>query len=154
MSEHVATVEWKRAPDAPFVDKKYSRGHEWKFDGGTVIPGSSALSSVPVPYSVAAAVDPEEAFVASLSSCHMLWFLAIAAKRGFVVDAYRDNAVGVMGKNADGRIAMLRVTLRPDVQFSGVPIPSAEDLDAMHHEAHAECYISNSVKTEVVCEPL
>ena len=154
MSDYFATVSWKRESDAAFTDKKYSRGHEWKFDGGLTIPGSSSPLSVPVPYSVAAAVDPEEAFVASLSSCHMLWFLSIAAKRGFVVDSYTDAAVGTMGKNAEGKTAMIRVVLKPEIRFGAGRLPSPADLDAMHHEAHEECFVANSVKTQVVCEPL
>jgi organic hydroperoxide reductase OsmC/OhrA len=154
MSEYTATIEWTRAGDAGFVDKRYSRAHEWKFDGGITVPGSASPSSVPAPYSSAAAVDPEEAFVASLSSCHMLWFLVIAANRGFVVDSYIDAAVGTMEKNSEGKLAMTRVVLRPDIRFSGNKRPGAEELDAMHHEAHAECYIANSVKTDVTCEPV
>lgn len=102
----------------------------------------------------AAAIDPEEAFVASLSSCHMLWFLSIAAKRNFCVDRYFDAAVGTMGKNADGKFAMLVVTLKPEVIFSGERVPTAEQIEHMHHEAHEECFIANSVKTEVRCEPV
>jgi organic hydroperoxide reductase OsmC/OhrA len=104
--------------------------------------------------SVEAAVDPEEAFVASLSSCHMLWFLSIAARRGVVVDHYRDEAVGVMAKDSSGQFAMTRVTLHPDVQFGGDQRPTAEVLVAMHHEAHEQCYIARSVRTDVRCEPL
>jgi organic hydroperoxide reductase OsmC/OhrA len=104
--------------------------------------------------SVAEAVDPEEAFVASLSSCHMLWFLSIAARRGFLIERYRDEAVGVMGRNADGKTAMTVVTLRPDVAFAGERLPPRAELDAMHHEAHEQCYIANSVTTDVRCEPV
>ncbi|MHB9020722.1 MAG: OsmC family protein [Halothiobacillus sp.] len=102
----------------------------------------------------ASAVDPEEAFVASLSSCHMLWFLSIAAKRKFCVERYFDAVVGTMGKNAQGKFFMSRVTLRPEVTFSGELTPSKEELVKMHHEAHEECFIANSVKTEVCCEPV
>src|SRR5436305_6059705 len=111
MAEYKAVVEWSRCGEK-FTDNRYSRGHRWLFDGGVEVPASSSPHAVPVPLSVAAAVDPEEAFVASLSSCHMLWFLSIAAKRGFVVDSYRDEAVGVMAKDAAGKLAMTRVTLR------------------------------------------
>jgi organic hydroperoxide reductase OsmC/OhrA len=107
-----------------------------------------------LPYSKAEAVDPEEAFVASLSSCHMLWFLSIAAKRGFCVDSYADDAVGLMEKNPSGRLAMTRVTLRPKAIFSGERLPTTVELQAMHHEAHEECFIANSVKTDVRCEPI
>src|SRR5688572_26763269 len=108
MSEYTATVIWQRG-DARFVDNRYSRAHEWRFDGGAIVPGSSSPHSVPVPLSDPRGVDPEEAFVASLSSCHMLWFLSIAAKRGFVVESYEDNAVGHLEKNESGRLAMTRV---------------------------------------------
>lgn len=116
--------------------------------------GSSSPHVVPVPMSDAAAIDPEEAFVASLSSCHMLWFLSIAAKRRFCVDRYFDAAVGTMGKNADGKLAMLVVTLKPEVTFSGERVPTVEQIDHMHHEAHEECFIATSVRTEVRCEPV
>src|ERR1700741_595621 len=115
MSTYTATVVWNRAPDAPFKDNKYSRAHEWRFDGGTVVPAASSPAVVPLPFSNAAAVDPEEAFVASLSSCHILFFLFHAAKQGFVIERYEDAAVGTMGKNAQGRMAMLKVALRPRV---------------------------------------
>jgi organic hydroperoxide reductase OsmC/OhrA len=154
MSEHTATISWTRAADAAFVDKKYSRGHEWKFDGGVKVPGSSSPANVPTPFSVLAAVDPEEGFVASLSSCHMLWFLAVAAQHGFVVDSYTDQAVGSMGKTPEGKKAMTRVVLRPEIRFSGEKLPTAQELAEMHHQAHEECYIANSVTTEVVCEPV
>ena len=125
-----------------------------RFDGGAQVPGSSSPHVVPVPGSDPAGVDPEEAFVASLSSCHMLWFLSIAAQRRYCVDRYFDAAVGEMARNADGKLAMTRVTLRPQVDFSGERRPTAPELDAMHHEAHDECFIANSVKTEVRCEPV
>ena len=152
MSEYRVWIEWERK-DARFTDNKYSRGHTWRFDGGIEVPASSSPHVVALPQSVAAAVDPEEAFVASLSSCHMLWFLAQAAKRGFTVDRYVDDAVGVLGRNADGKLAMLEVTLRPSVTFSGTQRPRETDVDALHHDAHANCFIANSVTTEVRCEP-
>lgn len=152
MSEHTATVSWRR-DGAPFTDKKYSRVHRWKFDGGLEIPGSSSPHSVRVPLSDPAAVDPEEAFVAALSSCHMLWFLSIAAARGFVVDSYEDSAVGVLSKNAAGKMAMTSVTLRPAIVFDGRQ-PGGDDLDAMHHKAHEECYIANSVTAEITVAPV
>jgi organic hydroperoxide reductase OsmC/OhrA len=153
MSTYTATIRWERG-DQPFTDNRYSRGHTWLFDGGVEVPGSSSPHSVPLPYSQANAVDPEEAFVASLSSCHMLWFLSIAAKRGFCVNSYVDNAEGVMAKNASGKFAMTRVTLRPMVVFVGNPLPAISDIESMHHKAHAECFIANSVKTDVNCEPI
>lgn len=153
MAQHTATVVWERN-GAVFTDNRYSRGHRWRFDGGVEVPASSSPLAVPAPLSVAEAVDPEEAFVASLSSCHMLWFLSIAARRGFVIERYRDEATGVLAKNADGRTAMAVVTLRPDATFVGEKQPSRADLDAMHHEAHGLCFIANSVTTEVRCEPV
>ncbi|MGH8443439.1 MAG: OsmC family protein [Nevskiaceae bacterium] len=150
--EYTATVTWQRA-GAKFTDNKYSRAHEWTFDGGTVVPASSSPSVVPLPMSNAAAVDPEEAFVASLASCHLLFFLFHAAKQGFVVERYEDAAGGQMGKNAEGRIAMLKVALRPRVTWSGERQPSAAESDAMHHRSHEDCFIANSVKCEVAVEP-
>ncbi len=152
MSQHTAEVIWARE-GAAFADNRYSRRHLLRFDGGAQWVGSSSPQVVPVPMSDAGAVDPEEAFVASLSSCHMLWFLSIAAQHGFIVDAYRDQAVGLMGKDAHGKLAMIRVTLRPAVTFSGAAEPDEVEVAAMHHEAHESCFIANSVKTEVRCEP-
>ena len=154
MSEYTAVVRWSRKPDERYVDNRYSRGHEWAFDGGAVVPASASPHVVPLPYSVEAGVDPEEALVASLSSCHMLFFLSIAAKRGYLVDSYVDDAVGVMEKDGDGKIAMTRVTLRPAIRFSGERVPSREDLERMHHSSHEQCFIANSVKTTVVTEIL
>jgi len=153
MAEHKAVIVWSR-DGAAFLDHRYSRGHRWLFDGGTEVAASASPHVVPLPLSVDAAVDPEEALVASLSSCHMLWFLSIAARRGFVVDGYRDEAAGIMGKDGSGKLWMTRVTLRPDVRFGGDRPPTAEDQTAMHHEAHGECFIARSVKTEVRCEPI
>ena len=153
MAHYTAEILWLRG-EQPFVDNRYSRRHTLRFDGGVEVPGSSSPHVVPLPMSDASAVDPEEAFVASLSSCHMLWFLAIAAKRRFCVDRYFDAAVGTMGRNAEGREAMLTVTLRPEVLFSGEHLPTREELADMHHKAHDECFIANSVKTEVRCEPV
>lgn len=152
MAEHKAVVAWSR-DGAVFTDNRYSRGHRWSFDGGIEVPASSSPRVVPLPLSVAAAVDPEEAFVASLSSCHMLWFLSIAARRGCVVERYRDEAVGMMAKDASGRLAMTRVTLHPTVEFHGEARPTQEEQMAMHHEAHEQCFIARSVKADVSCEP-
>ena len=153
MSEYTTVVEWSR-DRAVFTDKRYSRGHRWLFDGGIEVPASSSPSVVPLPLSVAEAVDPEEAFVASLSSCHMLVFLSIAAKQGFVVDSYRDEAIGLLAKDSSGKLAMTRVTLHPDVRFTGDKRPTADELTEMHHESHEQCFIASSVKTDVRCEPL
>lgn len=152
MSTYTARVRWQRGGQK-FTDNRYSRGHTWIFDGGTVVPASASPHVVPSPMSVEAAVDPEEAFVAAVSSCHMLWFLSLAAKRGHVVDAYTDVAEGLMGRNADGKVAVTRVTLRPLAVFSGASPPDRAALDALHHAAHAECFIANSIRSEVVCEP-
>ncbi len=147
-----ATIAWDRN-GAVFTDNRYSRGHLWTFDGGVEIAASASPQIVPLPFSAEAAVDPEEAFIASLASCHMLWFLSIAAEQGYVVDRYTDHAVGVMGRNSDGQLAITAVTLYPHVRFAGERVPSAQEHAAMHARAHHECFIANSVKTEVRCEP-
>lgn len=152
MAQYVADILWLRG-EQDFLSNRYSRRHVMRFDGGVEVSGSSSPHVVPIPLSDPCAVDPEEAFVASLSSCHMLWFLSIAAKRRFCVERYADSAVGTMAKNAVGKMAMTVVTLRPDVTFSGAMQPTRAQLDQMHHEAHEECFIANSVKTEVRCEP-
>jgi organic hydroperoxide reductase OsmC/OhrA len=151
--EYTATVSWKRGADEAFTDIKFSRAHTWVFDGGVSVPASSSPLSVRLPLSKADAVDPEEALVAALSSCHMLTFLYLAAKQGFVVDAYDDAAVGVMTKNERGKLFVSKVALRPRIAFSGAKQPSAAELAQLHHHAHEECYIANSVLTEVVVEP-
>jgi organic hydroperoxide reductase OsmC/OhrA len=153
MGHHTARVEWSRA-DARFTDNRYSREHLWLFDGGVRVPASSSPGVVPVPLSNPEAVDPEEAFVAALASCHMLWFLSIAAKRGFVVDRYEDDAVGELAKNDEGRLAMTTITLRPAVAFGAGNHPSRGELETMHHEAHDACYLSASVRTEIRVEPV
>ena len=151
MSRHTAQVSWTRG-DARFTDGRYSRGHVWRFDGGVEVRASSSPHSVPLPYSSAEAVDPEEAFVASISSCHMLWFLSIAAKRGHTIEEYVDEAEGFLERDADGRMSMTRVVLRPRIVFaSGVPVPG-DDIRAMHDEAHHACYIANSVRTAISVE--
>ncbi len=149
MPECLATILWRRN-GAVFTDNRYSRAHEWRFDGGAVVPASSSPHVVRVPLSDASAVDPEEAFVASLSSCHMLWFLSLAAQAGFTVEAYEDRAVGVLGKNAEGKAAMTLVTLNPIVTFAGAQ-PSLDEFDRLHERAHDECFIASSVKTELAC---
>jgi organic hydroperoxide reductase OsmC/OhrA len=153
MADHHATILWARNGES-FTDGRYSRGHAWQFDGGVTVRASSSPQVVSLPWSVAEAVDPEEAFVAALSSCHMLWFLSIAAKRGFVVESYRDEAAGIMAKNGDGKLAITRVTLRPDAQFSGERQPSKDDVTDLHREAHEQCFIASSVKTEICCKPI
>jgi len=151
MSEYVATVRWQRG-DQDFAGDKYSRGHEWQFDGGLTVPASASPDIVPLPMSVAENVDPEEAFVASLSSCHMLFFLSIAAASGFVIDDYTDAASGHMEKDAEGKTAITKVVLRPSASYSGDRIPERAKIERMHERAHNLCFIANSVKTEVVTE--
>jgi organic hydroperoxide reductase OsmC/OhrA len=152
MTTYTAEVLWSRG-DQKFTDNRYSRKHVLSFDGGIEIPGSSSPHIVPLPYSAPDAVDPEEAFVSSLSSCHMLWFLSIAAKRGFVVDHYHDIAEGHMTKNEEGKLMISVVTLRPEVRFSRGETPTETEIKELHHQAHRECFIANSVRTEVRCEP-
>jgi organic hydroperoxide reductase OsmC/OhrA len=152
VAQYTAEVIWERG-EQPFVDNRYSRRHTLRFDGGLEVPASSSPHLVPVPMSDPAGLDPEEAFVSALSSCHMLWFLSIAAKRRYRVDRYHDAPVGVMERGVDGKLAVSLVTLRPRVTFSGDSIPTREDIDRMHHLAHEECFIARSVKTEVRCEP-
>jgi organic hydroperoxide reductase OsmC/OhrA len=148
MSEHKITLTWKRG-DTPFEYQKYSRDHTWKFDGGQEMQASAAPAYLGNPKFV----DPEEAFVASLSSCQMLTFLAVTCKKKFVLDEYVDEAVGHMEKNAEGKLAITRVTLRPRLKFSGDKQPTAEELKEMNHTAHEQCFIASSVKTEVTIEP-
>jgi organic hydroperoxide reductase OsmC/OhrA len=153
VARYTVHIEWERG-DQAFVDNRYSRRHRMVFDGGAEVPGSSSPHVVRAPMSDAAAVDPEETFVASLSSCHMLWFLSIAAQAGFRVDRYTDDAEGIMERNAQGKVAITRVTLRPAVKFSGEKLPTRAELDALHHKAHEECFIANSVRSEICCEPV
>ncbi len=148
--EYRATIRWTRGEDESFSDNRYSRGHMWSFDGGIKIPGSASPSVVPLPFSREDAIDPEEAFVAAVSSCHMLTFLSIAAKKRFVIDRYEDKALGVMTKNGNGKLFVSKVTLDPAIEFSGEKLPSPEQIADMHHLAHKECFIANSVLTEIV----
>lgn len=153
MADHRATISWTTdvAP-ADFARGRYSREHAWSFDGGVTVAGSSSPSVVPLPWSSAAAIDPEEAFVASVASCHMLTFLYLAGKRGFALAGYRDDAVGVMTKGANGVPWVSRITLRPVLAWTGDRRPSAAELADLHHHAHEQCFISNSIRTEVVVE--
>ena len=150
MHQFFATLAWQR-DGQDFAGQRYSRGHEWQFDGGLTVPASSSPLSVPLPMSVAANIDPEEALVAATSSCHMLFFLSLAAQRGYVIDDYRDDAVGELGKNAQGRLAMTRIVLRPRIAFAGTP-PTPDALAALHHDAHERCYIANSLTADVVVQ--
>ena len=152
MSRYVATVAWTRRPDEPFLDGRYSRAHRWRFDGGAEVPASSSPSVVRLPFSDPAGVDPEEALVASLSSCHMLFFLDFAKQAKLLVESYEDEAEGVMEKGADGRVRMTRVTLRPRIRFGAERRPDPSELAALHHRAHEACYIANSVTAEIRVE--
>jgi organic hydroperoxide reductase OsmC/OhrA len=153
MATYTATVRWQRGEGEAFTDNKYSRGHQWSFDGGVSFRASSSPHVVPR-FSDPTGVDPEEAYVASLSSCHMLTFLYVAAKKGFVVDSYEDTAEGAMAKNDKGRFWVSAVTLHPRVVYSSAKIPDQAAQDEMHHAAHDECFIANSVLTEIRVEPV
>jgi organic hydroperoxide reductase OsmC/OhrA len=151
MSEHKAIIKWA-LPQGEFLKGTYSREHTWTFDGGMTVPASSSPAAVRIPFSNPANVDPEEAFVASLSSCHMLTYLYVASRKGFEVTSYEDEAVGVMTKNEKGIPWVSVVTLRPKITYGGSKTPTAEELAQMHHAAHEQCFIANSVKTEVKVE--
>jgi organic hydroperoxide reductase OsmC/OhrA len=152
MGTYSARILWSRG-DQPFSDRRYSRAHRVRFDGGLEIPGSSSPQVVPLPLSDPAAADPEELFVAALSSCHMLWFLDLACRAGWVVDGYDDDAVGTMARDATGRLAMTEVVLRPAVAFAGERRPDAAEVARLHHAAHEACFIASSVRSEVRLEP-
>jgi len=149
MARHVARIDW--SSDGQFASGRYSRRHEWRFDGGAVVPGSSSPDVVRAPLSDPAAVDPEEALVAAASSCHMLSFLWAAHKAGFEVASYRDDAEGTMSAVAPGRIGVTRIALRPRIVFAG-RAPTEGELARLHHEAHEQCFIANSLKSEIVVE--
>ncbi|WP_034293388.1 OsmC family protein [Herbaspirillum sp. RV1423] len=152
MIEIEATVLWSRGSEEAFTDNRYSRVHSWRFDGGLEVPASASPHIVPLPYSSAANVDPEEAYVAALSSCHMLTFLSIAAKQGLVVDRYVDLASGVMTKNAEDKLVVSKVTLRPVVSYRS-RVPTLAEDEALHHAAHEQCFLANSVLTEIDVVP-
>lgn len=148
MSEHKAIIRWK-CTSADFLRGKYSREHTWSFDGGLTVPASPSPAVVPAPYSNPAHIDPEEAFVAAISSCHMLTFLYYASKAGFQLDSYEDEAVGVTSKNEKGVPWVSAVTLHPKIAYSGEKLPTHADEEKLHHLAHEQCFIANSVKTAV-----
>ena len=152
MAQHDATISWSSNDPAAFAKGQYSRAHEWRFDGGAVVPASSSPSVVRPPWSDPAGVDPEEAFVASIASCHMLWFLDLARREGHAPVNYEDEANGTLEKCADGKMRITRVTLRPRIAFAG-EAPDAAALDALHHAAHDSCFIANSITTEITIEP-
>jgi organic hydroperoxide reductase OsmC/OhrA len=152
MAEYKAIIKWQRT-NPEFLRGKYSREHTWTFDGGAVIPASSSPHVVPVPWSNPAHIDPEEAFVASLSSCHMLTFLFLAGKRGFQIESYEDEAAGSMTKNEKGVPWVSSVTLNPAIVYSGDKTPTSAEAEQLHHLAHEQCFIAQSVKTEVTVHP-
>lgn len=149
MSLHTAIIRWKLT-DGDFLAGRYSREHTWTFDGGVTVPASSSPSVVPVPYSNSANVDPEEAYVASVSSCHMLTYLYVAYREGFLVESYDDEAVGVMTRNEAGALWVSAITLHPRITYGGAKLPTPADVERLHHLAHEECFIANSIRTEVV----
>jgi organic hydroperoxide reductase OsmC/OhrA len=150
MASYHAKISWTRGVHE-FSGQKYSRGHLWAFDEGVIIPASASPHTVKAPWAVVAAVDPEEALVAALSSCHMLFFLSYVSRDGFIAESYDDPAEGVLEKGPSGKVVMTRVTLRPAVTFSG-KAPDKEQFDRWHHDAHEECYIANSVRSEVTVQ--
>ena len=149
MSTYTAIIAWKSDSPETFSKNQYTRGHEWSFDGGVTVPASSSPHAVRLPWSVEAAVDPEEALVAAVSSCHMLSFLYLAAKAGFNAESYTDEAVGEM-TNDNGKQWLSKITLDPQIVWTGDKLPTHEDLEHLHHEAHEICYIANSIKSEVI----
>ncbi len=149
MAPYTLAIHWKRNFDELFIDNQYSRGHTWVFDGGIELAASSSPHVVPLPLSKEDAVDPEEAFVASIASCHMLWFLSIAATKEFIVDRYEDHPEGILSKDEKGKLAMVKVTLKPSVCFGGDNIPSSPQLNELHSLAHEKCFIANSVRTKI-----
>jgi len=153
MVKYTATTTWHRGTD-DFLDLRYHRAHTWQFDGGAVVSASSSPHVVPLPYSDDAAVDPEEAYVAALSSCHMLWFMDFASRAGYRLNHYCDAAAGTMGKNAEGKVAVVHVQLRPVTRFDAAHAPSAAQLDELHQRAHAFCFLASSVKTQIECAPV
>ena len=150
MSTYAAKITWKSDSPDTFTKNRYTRGHLWEFDGGVTVPASSSPHAVRVPYSVEAAVDPEEALVAEASSCHMLTFLWLAAKAGFNIESYEDNAVGEMTSMEDGRQWVSTITLDPQIAWTGGKLPTNEDIAHLHHEAHEKCYIANSIRSKIV----
>jgi organic hydroperoxide reductase OsmC/OhrA len=151
MSEHKATVHWeKSSANEDFLKGKFSREHTWTFDGGVTVPASASPSVVRAPFSNPANVDPEEAFVASISSCHMLTFVYVAMRQGFVIERYEDEAVGVMTPNEAGVPWVSLVTLHPEIVYGGEKRPTPEEIAHLHHLAHEQCFIANSVKTQIV----
>jgi organic hydroperoxide reductase OsmC/OhrA len=147
--KYTASIFWEKKDTESFIDNKYSRKHTWAFDGGTEVPASSSPQVVPLPMSDASALDPEEAFVAAISSCHMLFFLSIAASSNYIIETYEDKAEGIMSKNESGQMVMADIILKPKIIFSGPNIPTAEQINSLHDSAHKKCYLANSVKSTI-----
>jgi organic hydroperoxide reductase OsmC/OhrA len=152
VSTYTATVRWSRDGDDGFAKGRYSRAHEWAFDGGAVVRASASPDKVPSGTADETGVDPEEALIAAISSCHMLFFLDYARRGGFVLDSYVDEAVGIMEKRTDGKVAVTRVTLRPKIAFCGDHLPTVDQISELHHRSHEDCFIANSVNSEVTIE--
>ena len=152
MSNYTATVQWQRTPEEEFAKGRYSRAHQWLFDGGTIVPASASPDNVPPGTADEAGVDPEEGLIAAISSCHMLFFVDYARRAGFTVDSYADEALGVMEQRPDGKIAVTNVTLRPKIEWSGDKTPATDDIARLHHRAHDDCFIANSVNCTVTVE--
>ncbi|MFZ6767393.1 OsmC family protein [Undibacterium sp. Di26W] len=151
MHQYQANIAWERGQQV-FTDNQYSRAHQWEFDGGLRVPASSSPLSVPLPMSEPGNVDPEEALVAALASCHMLFYLSFVAQRGYVLDRYQDLAVGIMDNNAQGKRAITRIHLRPHESYTGARQPDLQEREELHHRAHEQCYIANSIHAEVIIE--
>lgn len=149
---HTATIRWKNNQGPGFLARRYSREHTLHFDGGAVIPGSPSPHIVPAPWSNPASVDPEEAFIAAVAACHMLWFLHVACDAGFLIETYDDNAEGLMTKNDHGSLWISQIILRPQITWGGEKQPSPDDITHLHHLAHDQCFIANSIKTDVRVE--
>jgi organic hydroperoxide reductase OsmC/OhrA len=155
MAEHKAMIRWASSEDGEaFLKGRFSRAHTWTFDGGLTVPAAAAPSVIPAPFSDPAGVDPEEAYVAAIASCHMMSFLYVAMRAGFVVERYEDDAVGAMRKNERGAIWVGAVTLRPRIDFGAGTRPTPAEVEQLHHRAHEQCFIANSVKTEITVEPV
>ena len=151
MAKHLATIRWFASPGEDYAKGQYSRAHSWSFDGGAIVPASASPHIVPMPWADPDAVDPEEAFVASAASCHMLFFLDFARQAGLVVTGYEDEAEGEMHRGSDGKVRITRITLRPRIVFAGEE-PGEAVIDELHHKSHEACFIANSITTEIVVE--
>ncbi len=152
MAKHLATIRWYASPGENYAKGQYSRAHSWTFDGGAIVPASASPHIVPMPWADPDAVDPEEAFVASAASCHMLFFLDFARQAGLVVTGYEDEAEGEMHKGSDGKVRITRIALRPRIVFAGEE-PEQAVIDELHHKSHEACFIANSITSEIVVEP-